>query len=244
MKRKSLVTVLAGAAVAGVIALAAGPALAAGSSSSSPDDLSSVKARAKVAIDKRVDALDRMTATLQADANLGSDRDTLVAVDQRDVAGLQQLGQTIAGDTTTQQAKADAQTIFTAYRVYALVLPVDRMVRFSDQATNVAIPRLEAFAARWSTDPNPQVQSLAADIQHQAQAAGQSLAGLPGRVEAYTPAGWNADHHLLDGDRADVAAARQALVKARADVREVRQLIRSSRAHAGARATADVNVAA
>jgi hypothetical protein len=241
MTRQSLVKILVGGAIAGTIALAAGPALAdsLGSGSTTPTSpspatvgtgsLQAIQAKAKVAIDRRVDALNRAISVLQADPNLGSDQAVLVGTAQKDVAGLQQLEQTIQQDTTAQQAKTDAGTIFTGYRVFALVLPVDRMVRFSDRATNVAVPRLDRIAARAAQSGNPAIVSLGADIQHQTQVASQALAGLPARVEAYTPAEYNANHGLLAGDRSDVQTARQALEKARDDVKQIRQLVRSGR---------------
>lgn len=251
MTRQSAIKVVAGAAVAAVIALAAGPALADSLSGGSADtappttsttvaggapaptagtgDLTRIKARAKAAIDARVASLDHMLSVLQADTGLGSDQAVLVSTAQKDVAGLQQLAQTIAADTTVAQAKADAQTIFTAYRVYALVLPVDRMVRAADRATGVAIPRLDQVAARAAGSSNPTVASLAADIRQQTQAASQALAGLAARVEGYTPAEWNANHQLLTADRADVKTALQDLQKARDDVKQIRQQLRSGR---------------
>lgn len=242
MTRQSVITVLAGGAIVGAVALAAGPALAdslgaGGASTTTPDSsasvgtgsLSAIHAKAKVAIDRRVDSLNRAVSVLQAAPNLGSDQAVPVGVAQKDTAGLQQLEQKIQQDTTAQQAKADAGAIFTGYRVYALVLPVDRMVGFSDRATNVAIPRLDQVAARASRSGNPAIVSLGADIQQQTQAASAALAGLPARVEAYTPAEYNANHGLLAGDRSDVRTARQALEKARDDVKEIRQQLRSNR---------------
>ena len=49
-----------------------------------------------------------------------------------DIAPLQQLNQTIQGDTTVQQAAHDFGTIFSDYRVYALVLPAARIAAAAD----------------------------------------------------------------------------------------------------------------
>ena len=65
-----------------------------------------------------------------------------------DIAPLQQLNQTIQGDTTVQQAAHDFGTIFSDYRVYALVLPAARIAADADRATTTAIPNLTADAAK------------------------------------------------------------------------------------------------
>ena len=65
-----------------------------------------------------------------------------------DIAPLQQLNQTIQGDSTVQQAAHDFGTIFSDYRVYVLVLPASRMAAAADHATTTAIPKLTADAAK------------------------------------------------------------------------------------------------
>ena len=62
--------------------------------------------------------------TVQGDSFLGSDATTLVNDMQADITGLQALGTKIAADTTVSQAIADADLIFTEFRVYYVMLPV------------------------------------------------------------------------------------------------------------------------
>ena len=92
--------------------------------------------------------LNAAIAKVNAAKGLGSGQATLVTYLGTDIAPLQQLDQTIQGDTTVQQAAHDFSTIFTGYRVYVLVLPAARIAADADRATTTAIPQLTADAAK------------------------------------------------------------------------------------------------
>ncbi len=68
----------------------------------------------------------RRSAKVNAAKGLGASQATLVSYLGTDIAPLQQLNQTIQGDSTLQQAAHDFGTIFSDYRVYRLVLPAAR----------------------------------------------------------------------------------------------------------------------
>jgi hypothetical protein len=248
MTRQSLIRLAAGAAVAGLVGLAAGPAFATTSSSvpgasgnsptantkSNPDTLAKIQAAAKAAIDQRLSSLNQVITVLNGTSYLGSDQATLVGTAKADIAGLTTLEATIAADTTVQQARTDAQTIFTGYRVFALVIPVDHMVRVADGMTNVVVPKLTALATKWAGLNDPSIATLLADMQSQTQAAGQAVTGLPATLEAYTPAQWNANHSLLSGARSTLAMARKDLEKARQDAKQIVGILRSEHHQKGA----------
>jgi hypothetical protein len=242
MTRQSLIRLAAGAAVAGLVGLAAGPAFATtsssvpGASGNSPsantkanpaDTLAKIQAAARAAIDQRLSSLNQVITVLNGTTSLGSDQATLVGTAKADIAGLTTLEATIAADTTVQQARTDAQTIFTGYRVFALVIPVDHMVRVTDGITNVVVPKLTALETKWAGLNDPAIATLLADMQSQTQAAGQAVTGLPATLEGYTPAPWNANHSLLSGARSTLATARQDLEKARQDAKQIVGILRS-----------------
>jgi hypothetical protein len=144
-----------------------------------------------------------------------------------DSAPLQQLNQTIQGDSTLQQAAHDFGTIFSAYRVYRLVLPVTHIAAGADDATTSAIPNLTADAAKAQARVNPANQAalepLIDDLNGQASTATNATNGLAATVLAFTPAQWNADNALLNASRASEQTATGALEKGRADVKQIVQ---------------------
>ena len=127
-----------------------------------PATLAGIKAKAATDITDRVNALNGAIAKVNAAKGLGSGQGTLVSYLGADISPLQQLNQTIQGDTTVQQAAQDFATIFSDYRVYVLVLPPSRIAADADHATTTAIPALTADAAKAQAHVNPRNQAAAA----------------------------------------------------------------------------------
>ncbi len=194
--------------------------------------LTTVKARAATEISRRQASLSaRLTLVTSASPGLTSaDRTALTTLLQSDQTGLARLGGTIAADTDLATARADRQQIFTGYRVYALALPQVRLVRASDTLTTQALPRLtdaqqrltSALAAAGKTD---QAATAMADLQHQIDTIRSQTSGLSTTLLGYTPAGWNADHTLLQPARRSLESAVAALRAARSDIRAARTLL-------------------
>jgi hypothetical protein len=226
--------------------LAAVPALAAPSkwppghtpsNATQTADLGKVQAAAKKAIDDRVAALNQVITVLQGSPYLGGDQQTLVATAQSDVTALTNLETTIQADTNVQQAKTDARTIFTSYRVFALVLPVDHMVRASDDISGVVVPKLTALETKWAALNVSAIASLLSDMQTQTQAAAQAVSGLPGQLEAFTPSAWNANHALLGPSRTALGTARTDLEKARTDAKQIHALLKAQKSQKASTST-------
>jgi len=193
--------------------------------------LAKIRAAGEAAINQRVTALNQVITILNATSWLGPDQATLVTTAHNDITGLTALESKLEGDTTVQQARADTQQIFVGFRVFALVIPVDHMVRASDDITNVVVPKLNALEAKWAGLNDQQIASLLGDMQHQTQAADTAVNGLPTRLEALTPSSWNGNHQVLDAPRSELATARQDLKQARDDARQIVQILRSQHPH-------------
>ena len=118
------------------------------------------------AVSLRVNDLNAAISKVNADSRLGSDNAALVAYLQADIAPLQALGQKIAGDTTESTAAADYATIFTNYRVLALVLPAAHIAGAADQIDVTTVPTLTALAAKAAVTRQPS-QSGGAAAPHQ-----------------------------------------------------------------------------
>lgn len=241
--RFGAVLLASGAALGAALGAAAGATSAAttpgssgssGSSSSSavPASLAGIKAKAATDITDRLNALNRAIAKVNAAKGLGPSQATLVSYLGTDIAPLQQLNQTIQGDATVQQAGHDFGTIFSEYRVYALVLPVSRIAAGADRTTTTAVPNLTSAAAKAEARVTPTnqatLQPLLNDLNSQIAAATNAATGLATTVLAFTPAQWNADNSLLAASASSSQAANSALEKGRADVTQIVQDLKSS----------------
>ena len=211
--------VLASAAVLG----AGGAIAGAATPSAAPQSLSGIQAKAAAAISLRVNDLNAAISKVNADQRIGSDNAALAAYLQADIAPLQALGQKIAGDTTESTAAADYATIFTDYRVLALVLPAAHI----DVTT---VPKLTALATKAASHVNLSnqavLQPLLNDLNAQITAATNATTGLSATVLAYTPPEWNANHDLLTSGRAAVQSADNDIAKARADLKQIAAVLK------------------
>jgi hypothetical protein len=207
--------------------LLVGGALAGNAGADTPAaSLSSIQAKAAAAITTRVNDLNRAVAKVNGDEGLGSGASTLVTYLQQDLPGLQALGQTIAADTTTATAQADAETIFSNYRVLALVLPAAHLAGVSDQIESSAVPKLNALATKAATHENAANQStigpLLSDLQTQTSAAANAAGGIASSVLSITPAQWNANHSVLSSAQSSRLTAQGAITKAKGDAQQIR----------------------
>lgn len=239
----------------GAVALASGAALgalgwagAAGAATPSgsgagavPTTLAGIKAKAATDITNRVNDLNAAVAKVNAAKSLGSGQALLASYLGTDVGPLQQLNQTIQGDSTLQQATHDFATIFTGYRVYKLVLPAARIDGLADSATTTGIPKLTADAAKAQARVTPTdqatVQPLITDLNSQITTATNATNGLAGTVLAFTPAQWNANNALLNASISSAKTAKAALQKGRSDLEQIVQDLKAGRAADGSTTT-------
>lgn len=237
--RIGAVALASGAALGSVVGMGVGIGEGAGAatappaagSSAVPTTLAGIKAKAATDITDRVNKLNEAIGKVNAAKELGAGQGTLVSYLSADIVPLQQLNQKIQGDTTSAQAAQDFGTIFSDYRVYALVLPVSRIAADADRTTTV-IPKLTADAAKAQARVNPgnqaEVQPLIDDLNNQIGTATNATNGLAATVLAFTPAQWNANHDLLAASRSSDQAAVAALKKGRSDLQQIVQDIKGS----------------
>ena len=219
------------ASAAGV--LAAG-VLRWGAASATPASLSGVQAKAAAAITLRVNDLNAAIAKVAAAKDLGSGAAILTAYLQNDIAPLQALGQKIAADMT-EAAEADAATIFTNFRVLALVLPAAWPTWPADQRRRSSTDQIANLTACLCQGGQRRVNSgqpgRPSHATHRRPEQRRSAVPPPARpasvtaslpcVLGYTPAQWNANHALLSTERSADQAARNDIKQARSDLRQI-----------------------
>src|SRR5438067_399648 len=156
--------------------------------------LQALKDAAHTATTTRIADLNKAITSVDGTAFLGADQSALMAGMQNDITGLKTLDTTIQADTAITAAKADAQRIFTDFRVYALVLPVTHLVVATDAMTNVVIPKMTTVADALQliiTKTNAASEQPTLDDM-KAQIAGALTAtnGLAADLQSFTPAQW------------------------------------------------------
>jgi len=207
------------------MAIGAGASLA-GAATATPPTLSSVQANAAAAITLRVNDLNAAISKVNSAKNLGSEAGALDAYLQQDIAPLTALGQQIAADTSLQTAEAQSLTIFTNFRVLALVLPASHLAADASSIDNGSIPTLTADSAKAATKVTPaneaEIQPLIDNLNAEIAAASSATSGVASSVLSDTPAQWNANQSLLTTSRGQISSAVSDLANARRDLQQIR----------------------
>ena len=225
----------------GALALSAATVVGVGSASAfgatpaaSPPSLSTVQANAADAITLRVNDLNAAISKAMSVKQLGSRGSTLISYLQADIAPLQALNTKIAGDTSVSSAQADAATIFTNYRVLALVLPAAHLAGTADGVDVTVIPNLMSLSAKAASYVNPSnqavLQPLINDMNAQIGTATTATAGVAATVLGYTPSQWNSNHDLLAPSRGSVQASEKNITTARSDADQIRSILKTAKA--------------
>jgi hypothetical protein len=225
------------ATVAGLV-----PALGAGAATSTTGTISPLaRTQAETAISIRVAALDSaLTLVQQTGWFAGSDQSSLENIINGDLhgngpaAGLNGLAITIRNETDPAKFRSEVQSIFSAYRVYALALPQVRLVRAADRLTSDSIPNIQkidadlkqAIAQDAAEGKNVQAaQAAVNDLDAQIAIMGQKTSGTSAALLGLTPTQWNANHDVVRPYRDDIhtaaGAARQGEKDAHAALKDL-----------------------
>jgi hypothetical protein len=185
-----------------------------------------LKDRGHLAIQRRLNEIDRLTALVSGATHLSeSNRSTLLSKLTSDRSGLQALDTKIQGDTDATTLRSDLQSIVTAYRIYVLVAPQVHLVVAADRvAAFVAIGnsiagqiQTKIDAAKGKGKDIKTAQAMLDDMRKQLADATTAIAGVASNVIALTPSGYPGNRTVLLAARSSILTARAHLAKARAD---------------------------
>jgi DNA repair exonuclease SbcCD ATPase subunit len=179
--------------------------------------LNRLKTHGASEIDRRLSSLQAALNKLQASTTLAdADKKALAAGVQAEIDGLATLKDKLAAETNLDAARADVQSIFTEYRVYALLLPKARLVTVADRA-QLAGKKFQELAGKLQV----KVTALKAggtdvtQLQKDLDAMNAKLTdakthydGLPTKLLTLKPTDYNADHKVLRDYRDDMKAVR------------------------------------
>ena len=200
-----------------------------GATGMTPARMAFLKARGHIAIQARLNEIDRLSALVAGATHLtASNRSALSSKLSADRSGLQTLDSKIQADSDAATLRADLASIVTAYRIYVLVAPQVHLVVAADRvAAFVALGNTIAQKIQTAIDNAKTAgknvgaaQAALNDMKKQLQLASSAVAGVAAEVIALTPSGYPANRTTLESARSSILTARAHLVTARADARK------------------------
>ena len=187
------------------------------------------------AIAARITDLNNLSTRVAAVKNVSAVEKASISTEvQNEITGLTNLKTKLDADTDLTTAKTDEQSIFTAYRIYALVVPQGMIMASADRVDTIASlmdtlstkfqARITAAQTAGNNVTNVQAaltdfNTKVADATTQAQTAQNAVANLvPDQGNATTAASNKA---ALQSARADLKTATSDLKAARADANTI-----------------------
>ena len=222
MKTARIFLIAAAVAAATIAPAAAAPA----TSGMTSARMAYLKARGHLAIQRRLNEIERLTTLVNGATHLSSaNRSALLSKLSSDTSGLQALDTKIQGDTDATTLRTDLESIVTAYRIYVLVAPQVHLVVASDRVAalidlgNSIASKIQAKidAAKGNGKDVKAAQAALDDMKKQLADAAAAIGGVAASVIALTPSGYPGNRTTLLSARSSILSARAHLATARAD---------------------------
>lgn len=186
--------------------------------------LSTIISRGDQEIQRRLTALNAAAKTLaQTEKLSATDKQTLTDEVNTTISGLTTLKAKLDADTTLADARVDAKSIVTGYRVYALVLPKVRLVKVADgqialesKFEELSATFLHRFAELKSAGQDVSaLEAALSNMNMKTQSAQEVSTVVQAKVISLQPSDYNSDHTILVGYRDQLKSAHDDLVAAR-----------------------------
>lgn len=222
-----------------VVSLGLSYGVASAASSDTTNKLPTIVARATKEINQRLTTLSSLSAQVTNSTKLNSADKTSLSVEiSSETAGLTTLKTQIATDTTADQASTDEATIYTDYRVYAVVVPKVELLTITDNQQNneakltTLAQSLQVKITDDQTDgknstslatAQTELNSMSAQITD----AQQISTTIENDVSPVLPSNWNANHNIFSGNRTELTAAYHENQVASSDANNIDSILKS-----------------
>jgi hypothetical protein len=229
---------LGGAGAATALAAPAHPALP----TCTRTDVKCVIAFGDQRIDERTAALTKLNDKANAQVAAGHITSSQASAIQADVtsnqSGLTALKSKLDAETDATAARQDVKTIYTQFRIFAVMLPRDYHEIVLDIMTNVQAklvglePKLQQAIASAPADEQAQLNALYSDFTAKLGAASTQITNANGMVSYFTPN--NFDNNLATyganwlNFRSAVLAGRADLRQAASDLHQMAKILKPS----------------
>jgi len=191
--------------------------------------LSAVITKANSDIAARITDLNNLNTKVQAMVNVSASEKTSISNEvQTNITGLTALQAKIDADTVLATAKSDAATIFTTFRIYALVIPqgyievsADKVNTISSLMTSLSTKLQARITADQNAGDNvASLQTALTDISTQTTNANSQAGIAQSGVVNLTPD---------QGNKTTAASNQAALVAARANIKTASADLKTAR---------------
>ncbi len=193
-----------------------GTAKSAARSEAQTADLATLKTKGSAEINRRLTSLNSASSKISTTTKLSaSDKSYLQNEINNEISGLTALQTSLNGETTLSAARTDVQSIFSDYRVYALVLPKTRLVTAADgeQSTDTKLTTLatqlqtKITTAQTAGKDVSTLQSDLNDMKAKTNSAQTIARGIESSVLSLQPTDYNSNHAVLSGDLSQIKTA-------------------------------------
>lgn len=187
-------------------------------------------------ITNRINSLNKVEPKISTFKNVSaSDQAYLTSEVNGEISGLTALKTKLAGDQTLSSALSDAESIYTDYRVYAIVLPKIKIVRITadQQATEAQLStsatslQAKITADSKKGDDVTTLQDDLNDMTAQINSAEQISSPMQQKVLPLLPSDYNSNHNVLSGDFSQLKTAQSDLQNARKDAKNIEAGLKS-----------------
>jgi len=234
MKRTPLTITLAitvaGLAALPVSALATTKSQASTSSSGDQAKLQLIINRGNNEISRRLTTLNGLSGKITSSTKLTADDQASLSGEVNDeISGLTALKTKLDADTTVADARVDAQSIITGYRVYVFVGPKVGLIKTADDQQiaesklSALLPKLQSRvdAAKSAGKNVTSMQNGLNDMSTQINNAQAISAGVESSLLGLQPSDFNTDHAVLSGYRDKLKTAQTDVKAAVSDANSV-----------------------
>lgn len=187
-------------------------------------------------IERRLTSLNAAAKVVDQTKKLSADdKQTLKDEIASTIAGLTALKTKLDTATTLADARADAKSILSDYRVYALVLPKVHLVKVADgqlaleaKFHSLSSTFMQRFAElKVAGQDTSALETTLANMNTKVSAAETISTAIQAKVIALQPSDYNSDHTILSGDRDQLKLAREKLASARQDASTIQDGIKT-----------------
>jgi hypothetical protein len=192
--------------------------------------LTNLQTRGDAQIQMRLATLNKLFGLITEDKHLATaSRTSLSDEVTTELTGLKALQTKLDAETTSTAALIDVQSIFTEFRVYALVDPKVRLVRTADDQAAVET-KLTALATKLEARINAAqaagkkvttLQGSLTDLKTKLAASTAISSPIGAKVIALLPSDYNADHTILSGNADQLKTAHTDNVAAFNDAQSI-----------------------
>ena len=181
-------------------------------------------------IGRRLNSLNKLESKISAASKLtASDKAYLSAEISGEITGLTTLKGKLDAETTLVAARSDAQSIYTEYRVYYLVVPKVWLVKTADDqlivesklATLAQKLQTRIDSAKTSGKNVDNLQNELNDLTKQVSNAQSISSSIEQKVLPLQPSDYNSDHTILSGDRDQLKSAHTDNMAAYSDAKNI-----------------------